>query len=339
MNRDDIESIARRQAFPDKNGEAEIVETHANWIVLSEHFAFKIKKELRFSFLDYTTLEKRKFFCERELALNQRLTRNIYLRVIPVCQSQEGPMITSAGAGPVIDYAVQMQRMDGDHHMSLMLEKGQVRHEHIRQIARMLARFHKQTEKIKRKVVWMDILEDFSDITSTHNWVENNLGKKEAELLHAIVLGVGKFLERMESHLQYRNERGFTVDGHGDLHSRNIFLLDPPVLFDCIEFNDHFRQLDVLDEVAFLFMDLCFHRRPDFAEYLLSEYLESFPAVEGPPDRALFYYYLCYRANVRFKVSALLAEQTASKEKAHEAHLYWNLLKEYFILFQKRGWF
>ena len=339
MTREGIESIAERQAFPDKNGTAEIVETHANWIILSEHFAFKIKKDVRFSFLDYSTLDKRQYYCHRELVLNQRLTKNIYLRVVPVCQTDEGPLITSSSEGPMIDYAVQMQRMDDEHHMAPMLGKGQVKPEHIRQIARLLAHFHKQGEKIHRRVDWSSILADYSDIQSTANWVEHNFGKKEAELLHAIVSAVGRFLERMEGHLQYRNDRGFTVDGHGDLHSRNIFLLDSPVLFDCIEFNDNFRQLDVLDEVAFLFMDLSYHRRRDLAEFLLSEYLEGNPAVEGPADLALFYYFLSYRANVRFKVNALQAEQTGNREGYHEAQLYWALLKEYYILFQKRGWF
>ena len=339
MTREDIESIARRQAFPDRDGAAEIVETHANWIILSEHFAFKIKKEVVFSFLDYSTLEKRKFYCQRELSLNQRLTRNIYLRVLPICQTSEGPLISSASEGPVVDYAVQMQRMDEEHHMPRMLEKGQVKAEHIRQIARLLAHFHKQAEKIHRPLSWKSIFEDFSDILSTRPWVESQLGSREAELLQSIVSGVGRFLERMEGHLQYRNDRGYTVDGHGDLHSRNIFLLDSPVLFDCIEFNDHFRQLDVLDEVAFLFMDFYYHKRPDLAEFLLVEYLEGNPAIEGPADMALFYYYLCYRANVRFKVNALQAGQTDNREGFREAKLYWALLKDYYILFQKRGWF
>lgn len=339
MNRAGIESIAGRYAFPDKKGESEIIETHANWVILSEHFAFKIKKELRFSFLDYSTLEKRKYYCEQELTLNQRLTRNIYLRTIPVCQTQEGPVITSSGDGPIIDYAVQMHRMDKDHHMPVMLERGQVKHEHIRQIARMLAYFHKQAEKVYRQVAWKGIFEDFSDILSTHRWVEKTLGKKEVELLHSVVSGVGRFLERMESHLQSRNDKGYTVDGHGDLHSSNIFLPDTPVLTDCIEFNDNFRRLDVLDEVAFLYMDLSYHRRPDLAEFLLAEYLEGNPVIEGPPDTALFYYFLCYRANVRFKVTALHAEQTDNTEEMHEARMYWALLKDYFILLQKRGWF
>jgi len=339
MNRAGIESIASRQAFPDKPGVSEIVETHANWIILSEHFAFKIKKELRFSFLDYSTLEKRKYYCQREFELNQRLTRNIYLRVIPICQTPEGPAISSSGDCPVIDYAVQMHRMDKDHHMPVMLDKGQVKHEHIRQIARMLAHFHQRAERVFRQVSWTNIFEDFSDILSTHSWVEKTLGKKEAELLHSIVSGVGRFLERMEPHLQYRNDRGYTIDGHGDLHSRNIFLLDTPVLFDCIEFNDHFRRLDMLDEVAFLYMDLSFHRRPDLAEFLLSEYLEGNQVIEGPPDAALFYYFLSYRANVRFKVTALHAQQTENREEEHEARMYWALLVDYFILFQKKGWF
>ncbi|MBK8492413.1 MAG: hypothetical protein IPL49_16380 [Saprospirales bacterium] len=339
MNRDQIDTIAQQHAFPDAKGPVEIVETHANFILLSTHFAFKIKKEVHFSFLDYSTLEKRLHFCQRELELNQRLTHGIYMQVLPICETPAGLEIRKTPGGQVVDYALQMHRMDPERHMPLMLEKGQVKPEHIQQIAQLLAQFHQNTTKIYRKVDWTSILADFSDILSTHDWVEKNIGHREAELLHAMVSGVSRFLQRMEGHLQYRNDQGYTVDGHGDLHSGNIFLLDTPILFDCIEFNDHFRQLDVLDEVAFLFMDLCYHLRPDLAEFLLSDYLDAHPVIEGPPDTALFYYYLCYRANVRFKVNALQAAQSDNKEARFQAQTYWSLLKDYFILFQKRGWF
>lgn len=339
MTRAQIEAIANRHAYPDSTGQATVIETHGNWVLLTDHFAFKIKKNIQFSFLDYSTREKRRFFCYRELELNQRLTHGIYLRVLPICETEAGPHILETPDGPVLDHALQMVRMDEEYHMAHMLDKGQVKPGHIRQIAEQLARFHQSAEKIRFTVGWQDILEDFSDIRSTRQWVEKNLGPREAALQDAIISAVGRFLERMAPHLQHRNDRGFTVDGHGDLHSRNIFLLDEPVFFDCIEFNDHFRRLDVLDEVAFLFMDLFFHRRPDLAECLLTDYLQAFPAIEGPADMALFYYYLCYRANVRFKVSALQAGQNGGDQAFYDAQLYWSLLKEYFILFQKRGWF
>jgi uncharacterized protein len=334
-----IHSIAQRSAYPDQGGPAEIVETHAHWIILSPHFAFKIKKNIRFSFLDYSTLEKRRHFCHRELELNRRLTRGVYLRVLFVVDEPAGPRIAEADEGNILDYAIQLTRMDAERHMPLMLEKGQVRSEHILQIAHMTAYFHQHTEKVFRRAEWQALHQDFSDVLNAQSWVESHLGEREAELLAAIVSGAGRFLERMEGHIQYRNDRGLTVDGHGDLHSGNIFLLDQPVLFDCIEFNDHFRQLDVLDEIAFLYMDLCFHRRPDLAQLLLDEYLKAFSVVESPADLALFYYFLSYRANVRFKIGALQAEQSGKEENHLHAKMYWNLLKDYYILLQKRGWF
>lgn len=339
MTKAQIESIATRHAYPDSNGPATVIETHGNWVILTDHFAFKIKKNIKFSFLDYSTAEKRRHYCERELELNKRLTTDIYLQVLPVCTTESGPRIMQIPEGPAIDHALQMVRMDEEHHMARMLDKGQVKPEHIRQIAGHLARFHQSAEKIRFTINWQDILEDFSDIRSTRPWVEKHLGPREAALQEAIISGVSRFLEKMAPHMQYRNDRGFTIDGHGDLHSRNIFLLEEPVFFDCIEFNDHFRRLDVLDEVAFLFMDLFYHRRPDLAELLLTEYLQAYPVIEGPADMALFYYYLCYRANVRFKVNALQAGQSGDSHELYHAQMYWSLLKEYFILFQKRGWF
>ena len=339
MTRTQIETIAHNRAFPDTGENPEIVETHGHFILLSTNYAFKIKKEVHFSFLDYSTIEKRLHFCKREMELNQRLTKGIYIQILPVCQTPSGLRITKEPDGQVVDHALQMHRMDKDHHMSVMLEKGQVRAEHIQQIACLLADFHKKTDKIYSLVSWESILEDFSDILNTCDWVEKNMGKREAELIQSMVSGVEQFLKRIATQLQYRNDRGLTVDGHGDLHSRNIFLLDKPILFDCIEFNDKFRQLDVLDEVAFLFMDLSFHLRPDLAEFLLADYLRAHPVIEGPADMALFYYFLCYRANVRFKVNALQAAQDGSPESSRQAKQYWSLLKDYYIHFQKRGWF
>lgn len=339
MTRAQVESIAGSSAFPDQPGEASIIETHANLVLLTRHYAFKIKKNVKFSFLDYSTLEKRRYYCHRELQLNNRLTQGVYLRVLPVCETPQGPQIMEAPEGPVLDYALQMLRMDGDRHMAHMLDKGQVKPEHMVQIAQQLAHFHRHAEKIYFQVHSGDLLDVFSDIRSTRNWVEKNMGHRHAAMQDAIVTGAEQFLNRLAPHMQYRNDRGFTVDGHGDLHSRNIFLLDQPVFFDCIEFNDQFRILDVLDEVAFLFMDLFYHRRPDLAEYFLNSYLQEYPVIEGPPDTALFYYYLVYRANVRFKVSALQAEQSDNREGLFEAQMYWSLLTEYFILFQKKGWF
>ena len=339
MTRAQIDALLQHSAFPNEGEPATLIETHANWVVLTDRYAYKIKKNVQFSFLDYSTLEKRRYYCFRELELNQRLTQGIYLGVLPICQTPQGPRILQEVRGEVIDFALQMVRMDEDRHMAKMLDKGQVKPEHMTQIARMLAGFHRKAEKLHYAIDWHSLFDDFADIRSTRNWVETHLGPRQAALQDAIVSGVGAFLQRMAGHLQYRNDRGFTVDGHGDLHSRNIFLLETPVFFDCIEFNDHFRRLDVLDEVAFLFMDLFYHRRPDLAEFLLNDYLQHHPVIEGPPDMALFYYYLCYRANVRFKVSALQAEQSENREGSLEAQLYWSLLSEYFILFQKRGWF
>ncbi|MBK7408302.1 MAG: hypothetical protein IPJ40_09700 [Saprospirales bacterium] len=175
MNRDQIDTIAQQHAFPDAKGPVEIVETHANFILLSTHFAFKIKKEVHFSFLDYSTLEKRLHFCLRELELNQRLTHGIYMQVLPICETPAGLEIRKTPGGQVVDYALQMHRMDPERHMPLMLEKGQVKPEHIQQIAQLLAQFHQNTTKIYRKVDWTSILADFSDILSTHDWVEKTL--------------------------------------------------------------------------------------------------------------------------------------------------------------------
>src|SRR5690606_40883587 len=108
--------------------------------------------------------------------------------------------------------------------------------------------------------------------------------------------------------LEDRIEDGFHRDGHGDLHSRNIFLLDEPVIFDCIEFNDEYRQVDVLNEVAFLCMDLDVFGRSDLARTFIEAYTARFAAISSVRDVALYHYYKCYLANIRTKFNSLNAQ-------------------------------
>lgn len=334
MTQEQVSEICRRRAFPFPNGEVKLIETHISWVLLTSDYAYKVKKPMQYSFLDFSTLEKRRYYCHRELVLNARLTDGMYLDVLPVVETDKGPRIGDRKEGrPVIDYVLLMRRMDESRQMNLLLAQHKVTREHFRQIARQVADFH------QRAIVFpgaeqADLLDNkFADLLSVESFVAEKLGKSGAREIRRAVALAGQFLDRHARHLRYRNQQGWVVDGHGDLHSKNILLLKKPVIFDCIEFNDDYRRVDVLNEVAFFCMDLDYYGYSRQAEYFLQDYLNRMDCMKTEADRQLFLFYKAYRANVRLKVNCLRAMQpesdSAYRETMESVHAYLDLMNTY----------
>lgn len=332
MDRLHIEKIIEQNAFPDIAGESRLVETHISWVILSQNFAFKIKKPLCYSFLDFSTLEKRKFFCERELELNQRLTEDMYLAVAPI---RKGDNFVRIGgpSGKVIDYAVKMRRMDESRQMNKVLEEETITLNHMEQLADRLASFHMNTDVVEKQPDITAMQEDFADLLKINHFVKEHLGQHAAEKIEETIAFSDQFLKKHSARILERHARGFTIDGHGDLHSKNIFLMEKPIVFDCIEFNDHFRQLDVLNELAFLCMDLDFYGRKDLGDHFLQKYFLQNPCLVGEEDRHIFNYYKLYRSNIKVKVNALKSMQTCNEQEFQKRKklmtCYFNLLNKY----------
>lgn len=307
MNKEEITKLIASGGFRGKPFKGRLVETHISWVVLGPRDVFKIKRPVQFNFLDFSTLDKRKYFCEREVMLNRRLT-NIYLDVLPV-RSWQGRLEIGEKKGEVIDYAVHMRKLQGAKKMDELLKNGKVRPEQIRQLSEKVAQFHRQAEVVYPPLDLSQMKRTFNDILTVRDWVEKALGKDSARLIEQAVTFSDAFLEKHASFIEERIKNGMYRDVHGDLHSGNIFLYRDPVIFDCIEFNDAFRQIDVLNEVGFFCMDLeCLGHR-DFSNLFINRYLELFPALVSREGEQLINYYKCYRANVRAKVSALHASQ------------------------------
>lgn len=326
MTQQQVEQLIHSQNAKEVSGDFELVETHISWLLLGPVHVLKIKKPVQFSFLDFSTLEKRKFYCQEELRLNRRLSPGMYLGVIPI-RAFGGKILTGDTDGEIIDYAVLMRRMDERRQMDLLLKKNQVTSEQMEHLAKQLADFHLSARQIKTPVELEQMQTDFADILNSRSQLQSLLGAKAVKSIESMTESALTFLEEHAFHLYVRKMQGWTVDGHGDLHSRNIFLLEKPVIFDCIEFGDHFRAVDVLDELAFLCMDLNFHHRSDLEESFMRTYLRYNPCMSGEIDRQLFLYYKLYRANVRLKVESLDAMQ---HEKVPKAKLI--RLKRYFLL-------
>ena len=317
MTKEQINKLVSEGVFPGDNGKRILIETHISWVIVCDHFVYKIKKPVHYSFLDFSNLELRKHFCEREIELNKRLTERIYLDVQPIYEN-EGNFVMGGKNGTVVEYAVRMQKLDKEKQMDQLLIKKQVTQSDIKSLAEKIANFHRRTEIIYKKEV-LKIREDFNDLAQQKEFLSEKLGEKYRKIIEHAVSVSDSFIEKSKGLLAARLREGFYRDCHGDLHSRNIFLLPAPVPFDCIEFNDNFRQIDVLNEVAFLCMDLDAFDRKDLSDLFIADYNHFFSAMRTSEERNLFVYYKSYRANVRAKVNSLRAKSAANKTDENRA--------------------
>jgi aminoglycoside phosphotransferase family enzyme len=308
-----------------------LIETHISYVLLGPSLVFKIKKNIKYSFLDFSTLQKRKYFCERELFLNNRLSSGIYLKVVPVKRVND-KLIIDGKSGTTIDYAVKMKRLQAAKQMHLMLDKNQVTKKHIQSIALLIRNFHQGTSVINNKFNPNDFTSRFNDILSIVEFIKSSVGTEQAKIITKAVYISDIFLKTHHDLFEHRAANGFIRDCHGDLHSRNIFLYQKPIVFDCIEFNDSFRQTDVLDELAFFCMDLEAEGYYELSKAFTGYYFGKSKKEFGIQEQLLFTYYKCYRANVRAKVNALRAMQSTSllrKKNLEDVNKYLVLMDGY----------
>lgn len=334
MRRYQIDRLLSEGKFPEVTELRQLVETHISWVILCDRFVYKIKRPIKYSFLDFSTLELRKHFCERELELNQRMSTDIYQEVLPIYESNE--VYTIGGDGDaVVDYALKMRKLDPQRQMDVLVAKNKVSTADIKNLAQRIANFHKTTNIIFKKNV-LDVKEKFNALSEEREFLTKHLNENIGNRIDIAIQISNAFLDQNKALLDERLKNGFFRDCHGDLHTRNIFLLPEPQPFDCIEFNDDYRQIDVLNEVAFLCMDLDAWGRKDLSDLFIKQYNKLFPVMRNEMEYQLFVYYKSYRANVRAKVNSLRAESTsdkASKIRALvEVEKYLQLMESYIEL-------
>jgi len=313
--------LLRPEAYPQPPGRIELVQTHLSLVFLTENgLAYKVKKPVSFGFVDYTTLERRRYFCRREVELNRRLCPEVYLGVAAILVNSEGQVqVTGPEAlprGMVLDYAVVMRRLPAGRMMDVLLARGLVTEEMVAQIAHRLARFH-STAQTNDQIAAYGHPEAIR-----FNWEENfeqtdrfRGATLPAQWLDDVRAYVERFLQARQPLLLERMERGRVRDGHGDLHSANICLADDLYIYDCIEFNERFRYLDVASDVAFLAMDLDFYRRPDLSRAFSETYIRE----SGDEEVAILLpFYKCYRAYVRGKVESFQRDSPGLPAEARE---------------------
>lgn len=314
MNASQINTLLQSLNAGKRAEEWRLVETHISYVLLGRSLVYKFKKNIRYNFLDFSTIENRRHFCQREVKLNQRLTTGVYLAVVPVTQSGKDIQIDGK-TGKIIDYAVKMKRLQSSKQMNLMMNHNLVTKQHMQALARLLRNFHNKADIISTDFEPAAFKERFNDLVSIRNFIQEKLPARYSKIIDRAIRNSNRFIEEQQAFFIQRVQDGFIRDCHGDLHARNIFLYARPIVFDCIEFNDAFRQIDILDEIAFFCMDLeesdLFKLSRAFINYYFSNSKKAF----GKKERMLFTYYKSYRANVRAKVNALRAMQAKGAEQ------------------------
>jgi len=316
----------------------QLIQTHASFVLLTGDYTYKIKKPVDFGFLDYSTLEKRQHFCTQELLMNRRTAPEIYLEVLPIIQSDDkfhfgsnSPDITPAEVA--VEYAVKMREFPQDSLFPSLLERGQLTEPIMADLGREVAKFHSTA-------ISNSYIRTFGEVSQIRTAIDNNY------------LISQKYIGGPQTQTQYQETKDYTDaffannpelferriannkirECHGDLHLRNIALWqDKILLFDCIEFNEPFRFVDVMYDVAFTVMDLESRGRRDLGNVFLNTYIEQTGDWEGVQVLPL---YLSRQAYVRAKVTSLMLDDasvsTAQKaEISQTAAHYYKLAWEY----------
>jgi len=295
----------------------QLIETHISWVILAGQYAYKLKKPVNLGFLDFSTLEKRRFYCEEELRLNHRLAPSLYLQVVAITGLPEQPCLN--GPGEPIDFAVKMNQFPRDAQLDRMLNRGELLPEHIDGMACFVADFHRHTVMADPETTYgdpehidMPVTENFSQIRDR---ITNSSYLKTLETLQQ---WTKTEFDKLLPILRLRKAKGYIRECHGDLHLRNLaWVNQKPLAFDCIEFNPNFRWIDVISEIAFLVMDLEDRGQPLFAQRFLNRYLEQSGDYAGIQ---ILRFYLVYRALVRAKVDAIRCSQDGiGKQEQKEA--------------------
>jgi len=293
-----IRALSNPIVYPNQPQSVQVIQTHISVVFIAGKLVYKVKKPLNLGFLDFTTLEKRRHFCEQEVKLNSRFSEGIYLGVVSICQSGSG--VNLSGDGEEIEVAVLMSLIPEDRIMTNMLKHDLITGEILDKIADKIAYFHSNAARGPGiasfgsiEVIYQNLRENFDQVIP---FVGRTIDEDTYDQISQLSLD---FVDLHKELFPDRMKGGFIRDCHGDLHVDHVVILDRIMLVDCIEFNDRFRYSDTVADLAFLLMDLDFQGYPAFAKYLAEKYAHT-SGDAGLPNLVRFYQ--SYRAVIRGKV-------------------------------------
>ena len=305
----------------------EKVETHTAVVFLAGPHAWKLKRAVRFEYLDFSTVERRRILCEAEVQLNRRTAPTLYRGVVPVTRTSDGSLALG-GSGAAVDWLVQMERFDQEALFDRLAANGRLELDAMTPLAQAIAQFHRNAEPRrdhggKARMQW--VIDG-----NAAGFAEQGAGILSPAECASVTSDARSELACCGALLDARREAGSVRQCHGDLHLRNIVLLNgQPTLFDAIEFNDKLSCIDVLYDFAFLLMDLWRRKLPRHANAIVNGYLTETNDLEGVRLLPLF---LSCRAAVRAKTSATAARMQSNTANAGELE---QLARQYLVMAQE----
>lgn len=330
-----IQFLSQPENYPHPVESVKIVQTHASIVAITQEWVYKIKKPVNFGFLDFSTLEKRKFYCEEEIRLNKRLTEGIYESVSPIYQQNE---TWSFSEGEIVEYAVKMKCLNQEDFLDYQLEQEHFDTMKINWIVEKLVTFYQNLSSPENIKAWgsmekiqLSVEENFSQM---EDFVGHTLQVVDFETIQEYQ---SQFLEKNTVLFSKRQAEGKIIEGHGDLKTEHVHFQEKQVnIYDCIEFNERFRYLDQLSDIAFLAMDLDFMQHHDYSEQFVHSILSQ---IEENQEEAksLLNFYKSYRACVKGKVESIksLEEEVAEADRlksTKKAKQYFRLALRYATL-------
>lgn len=327
-------ALLHPEIYPDHPQSIQLIETHISLLFLTGQYVYKVKKPVNFGFLDFTSLEKRRFFCEQEVLLNRRLSPTLYQGVTRI--TQEGDRVSLDGQGELIEYAVKMKQIPEEFLMDRLLEKNQVTPQMIEAVSEKLVRFYLTAETNDR-------IKSFAKPERLKQDTDENFQQTEKYIGITIPMEVYKEIKnqtndflKVEGEIFYKRISQDRIrDCHGDLRLEHIFWGEEISIFDCIEFNERFRYTDVAADVGFLAMDLDYQGRQDLSEHLIQTFMNK----SGDKELLeVLNYYKCYRAYVRGKVESFRLDdpyipEEEKRRAIQRARKYFNLAHRYALTF------
>jgi aminoglycoside phosphotransferase family enzyme/predicted kinase len=312
---------ASYEPVPDK---VERIDTHGAMVFLAGEKAYKIKRAVQLAYLDFSTLEKRRAACEREVEVNRRTAPHIYLGTVPITRGKKGAL-HFGGDGETIEWAVKMARFDQRDLLDRMAEEGRLPLGLMAPLTDHIATYHDAAPVERSGANVAGLSRVVANVTAALETVRDRLGEKEVAKFNGALRAA---FTGNEARMKQRAADGFVRRCHGDLHLRNIVLVGGvPTLFDAIEFDERLATIDVLYDLAFLLMDLWHRDEKAHANAVLNRYLWRAGAEENIDGLALLPLYLAIRAGVRAMVALDRLLHVAAKEREAVLHE----VSEYFV--------
>jgi uncharacterized protein len=319
------------RSYPEQPISIAYHETHISQVFVGDQIAYKIKKPVDFGFLDFTTIDRRRFFCIQEVILNSRLAPAIYLGVVPLYEKEGAYSFRRRKGSRIVEYAVKMKKVPEEKLLYRLIEDGKLLYGALEETGQVLGRFHRAAVVHKSdpyggiEAIRANTEENFEQIRACRG-----ITIDEA-FYSSLIAYTRNFLDEYRKLFERRKKSGLVREGHGDLHSRHVCLVRPPIIVDCIEFNKRFRIADVLDDMAFLLMDVEYRGRFDLSSTLAAAYFSTIPDAESSD---LLCFYKAYRAVVRGKIEGFTVntvEDEAAKAAATLRAENYYLLARYYV--------